>query len=145
MGELNFCTIFDILKTAQEQAISDLSLDLKLHLPYLFGRLLHNRAFAFLFSALRCYFLYFDAVQIGSFVFIILIPFIVYAFWHSSRMKKRLFGIYTLTPMFFIINPLRMSLGSRIDCFSLYYNVIGILGLILLIKKLAIKGKIKRS
>lgn len=127
MGELNFCTLADIFKTAYEQLINDLSLDL--HLPYFISRLFHNRLFFLIVPSLRCYILYFDMSQLVRYVPRILIPFILYAFW-EKRFRKVLFSMQLLLPFFFIVNPFNITLGSRIYIFGGYYSLIGLLGAI---------------
>lgn len=132
MGELNFCTIGDILKTTYESLIGDLSLDLKL--PYLASRYFHNKVSAGIFHSLHCYFLYFDTRQLGRWVPLIFLPFILYAFL-QPRWRKALIIIQLLMPVFFIFNPLRLDLTQRKDLFSLYYMVIGAVGIVKFIAK----------
>ena len=125
MGELNFCVFHDIIKTAYEQLINDLSTDLGL--PYLVTRLFHNKVFSLIFASLRCYFLYFDLTQLARYVPRILIPLIGYAFW-DKRFRKIIVPAQTLIPFFFIFNPLHLSLGGRIETFGIYYSVLGLIG-----------------
>ncbi len=132
MGELNFCTLADIIKYAHDGLILDLSLDR--NLPYLVSRLLHNKLWAYLMSGLRCYFLYFDLWQISKFVFLLFIPFVIYAFI-DGRYRKYLLTVQFFFPLLFILNPLHLTLGQRINVFGIYYTVLGIFGVIKLLTR----------
>lgn len=127
MGELNFCTISDILKFAFERLIVDLSLDLDL--PYLLSRFYHNKGLTLGFATLRCYFLYFDISQIIRFVPFLFVPAIVYAFLRSSY-RKWLFLTQLLMPFFFIFNVFDLNLAQRIHTFEAYYISIGVIGIV---------------
>lgn len=140
MGELNFCTIGDIIKSAHDQLISDLSLDLGL--PYLVSRILHNKILSGFFHTLRCYLLYFDAIQLGQFIPLIALPLIIYAFVSGKR-KKTLILIQLLIPVFFIINPFNLSLGQKINLFQFYYLYLAIIGFGKLVLSSELKDRLK--
>jgi hypothetical protein len=140
MGELNFCITRDILKAAYEQVTTDQALDIGT--PRLLIRLLHNKIFGLMYAAFHCYLLYFDTLQLATFVSIFLIPFIVVALFFPYK-RKLIWAIQLVMPVFFIINPLKFSLSQRIHTFQGFYIFLGVVGVLKVVRMMFIK-KLKK-
>ena len=131
MGELNFCTLADILKTAGENLSSGISSDTGL--PFILIRLLHNKLSAFGVTFLRCYQLYFDIKQLTFHLPLIFLPLILFAFIGRKGWIS-LIAVQLAMPLMFIFNPLHLNLEQKIGLFRVYYGVLAVIGLAKLIK-----------
>lgn len=124
MGELDFCTVSDILKSFAHQLPTDVAADAGS--PIWLTRLLHNKVYYGAFLSLRCYLLYFDIKQIVFFLGPFLLPFIGYSFF--GKRWKVLLPIMLLMPLYFIFNPLDLTLHQKIDSFKVFYWSLALIG-----------------
>ena len=136
MGELGLCTIGDIAKTVATQLIVDITTDV--NVPFWLIRLLHNKITYWEFFGSRCYLLYFDASQWAQFLSPFLLPFVFAAF--LAKKRRIIMGICVLMPLFFIFNPLHLSLYQRILAYQVFYMLLAIVGCITIIRGILRKG-----
>lgn len=138
MGELGLCTATDVFAAMMRQLASDIPADYGL--PLLLIRLLHNKLFSFPFFFLRCYLLYFDALQVNRFLSPLLLPFIIYA---TVQRRGRKFIVLSLIlfPLFLIFNPLKFNLGTRYYIYVGYFASLSFFGWLKFFLEVYLKSK----
>jgi len=130
MGELGFCSIHDIQVYLTEQLRSDIFVDQ--NVPLLLVRMLHNKWLYTFGASLRCYLSFWDTITYSQVVSVFLLPLILYGLF-ARRWRRFLWLMQLVMPLFFLFNPLNLSLGEKIFWFRVYYVFLALVGFIKLV------------
>lgn len=138
MGDLGFCTIFDIYKNTWDSLLTDIPADFGM--PFLLIRFLHNKPFIYTVTALRCFFQYIDIEQITQFLPAFLLFYIGYFFIRTPK-KKAVYSFLIFLILLFIFDPFKWNLGTKILLFRiLYYGIAVYAGILFSIRLLRKKA-----